>query len=190
MADTSPTRALTLQARFVTGLLDGHQERQRKQSMYSLAKTIGLPATFVELRHQATHEQLPSLARLRSTAKKALRWIWEYYWQHLGEDGACEAAVIKYLRETQGDDEIQLGVLRRSWDRTELVKCVEDLKTRLPGNQARLKCIQLAKELAKDDDSTRQGETDVSAADMDEEMDDSGWGVYKGTWKPKPIGMV
>ncbi|GKT85015.1 LAS1 protein [Colletotrichum tofieldiae] len=55
--------------------------------MYSVAKTIGLPATFVELRHQATHETLPSLAKLRSAARKALVWIWEYYWQHLGPDG-------------------------------------------------------------------------------------------------------
>ncbi|PTB62869.1 Las1-domain-containing protein [Trichoderma citrinoviride] len=72
-------------SRFVTGLLDGHQDKLRKQSMYSIAKNIGLPATFVELRHQATHEQLPSLAKLRSAARKALDWIWDYYWKHLGE---------------------------------------------------------------------------------------------------------
>src|SRR5690606_36028582 len=66
-------------------LLDMQQDKQRKMSMFSVAKTIGLPATFVELRHQATHEQLPSLARLRSAAKKALAWIWDYYWQHLAE---------------------------------------------------------------------------------------------------------
>ena len=52
-------------------------------SMYAVAKSVGLPATFVELRHQATHEQLPSLTRLRATARKALDWIWDYYWQHL-----------------------------------------------------------------------------------------------------------
>jgi ribosomal biogenesis protein LAS1 len=52
-------------------------------SMYDVAKAVGLPATFVELRHQATHEQLPSLTRLRAAARKALEWIWEYYWRHL-----------------------------------------------------------------------------------------------------------
>jgi hypothetical protein len=52
-------------------------------SMYAVAKSVGLPATFVELRHQATHEHLPSLTRLRSAARKALDWIWDYYWQHL-----------------------------------------------------------------------------------------------------------
>ncbi|KXJ93126.1 Las1-like-domain-containing protein [Microdochium bolleyi] len=70
-------------SRFVTGLLDSQQDKQKKQSMYSLAKTIGLPATFVELRHQATHEQLPSLLKLRSAARKALAWIWEFYWRDL-----------------------------------------------------------------------------------------------------------
>ncbi|KKF94656.1 Protein LAS1 [Ceratocystis platani] len=70
-------------SRFVTGLLDGQQDKLRKMSMFSLAKNIGLPATFVELRHQATHEPLPSLSRLRAAARKALVWIWEYYWMHL-----------------------------------------------------------------------------------------------------------
>ncbi|KAK4038796.1 Las1-like protein, partial [Parachaetomium inaequale] len=74
-------------SRFVTGLLDSHQDKQRKMSMYDVAKSVGLPATFVELRHQATHEQLPSLTRLRAAARKALEWIWEYYW--LGLEGHC-----------------------------------------------------------------------------------------------------
>ena len=51
--------------------------------MYSIAKTIGLPATYVELRHQATHEELPSLSKLRAGAQKALQWIWDYYWAAL-----------------------------------------------------------------------------------------------------------
>ncbi|KAI7924465.1 hypothetical protein M0657_004631 [Pyricularia oryzae] len=70
-------------SRFVTGLLDSHQDKAHKMSMYSVAKTIGLPATFVELRHQATHEQLPSLTRLRAGAQAGLVWIWDYYWKQL-----------------------------------------------------------------------------------------------------------
>lgn len=69
--------------RFVTGLLDSHQDKRRKLSMYSIAKTIGLPATYVELRHQATHEELPSLSKLRVATQKALGWIWDYYWTTL-----------------------------------------------------------------------------------------------------------
>lgn len=55
--------------------------------MYGVAKTIGLPAAFVELRHQGTHEPMPSLAQLRPAAARALVWIWDYYWKNLpGEE--------------------------------------------------------------------------------------------------------
>lgn len=55
-------------------------------SMYSIAKTLSLPATYVELRHQATHEELPSLSKLRIATQKALKWIYGYYWVHLKEE--------------------------------------------------------------------------------------------------------
>lgn len=54
--------------------------------MYSIAKSIGLPASFVELRHQCTHEELPSLQKLRSATDKSLQWIWEHYWKGLAGD--------------------------------------------------------------------------------------------------------
>lgn len=63
-------------------------------SMYAVAKSVGLPAAFVELRHQATHEQLPSLTKLRSAARKALDWVWEYYWRHLSEPERLAAAAF------------------------------------------------------------------------------------------------
>lgn len=69
---------------FVTGLLDGYQDKKHKLSMYSIAKNIGLPATFVELRHQCTHEELPSLSRLRGASERSLAWIWNQYWSSLG----------------------------------------------------------------------------------------------------------
>jgi ribosomal biogenesis protein LAS1 len=77
------TSYATAFSRFVTGLLDGQQDKQRKMSMYAVAKEVGLPAALVELRHQITHEQLPSLAKLKKAATNALEWIWEYYWRHL-----------------------------------------------------------------------------------------------------------
>jgi len=73
--------------RFVTGLLDGYQDKKYKLSMYSIAKNIGLPATFVELRHQCTHEELPSLSKLRGAAARSLTWIWEQYWSSLEGKG-------------------------------------------------------------------------------------------------------
>ncbi|KAH6636927.1 Las1-like-domain-containing protein [Chaetomium tenue] len=93
-------------SRFVTGLLDSHQDKQRKMSMYDVAKSVGLPATFVELRHQATHEQLPSLPRLRAAAASALQWIWEYYWRGLEEeDGEGGEVEVEEEEEVEGERE-------------------------------------------------------------------------------------
>ncbi|KAJ3497828.1 hypothetical protein NLG97_g1600 [Lecanicillium saksenae] len=130
-------------SRFVTGLLDGHQDKLRKQSMYSIAKVIGLPATFVELRHQATHEQLPSLAKLRPAAHMALDWIWDYYWKQLDQGGGavqdpCKEAVLRYLREE--DEQRRQKLIARElskWEMDKLMATIKDLQATLPGNQLR-----------------------------------------------------
>lgn len=96
--------ASLMEHRFVTGLLDGYQDKRHKMSMYSIAKNISLPATFVELRHQCTHEELPSLSMLRAAAKRSLQWIWEHYWQTMETSLApvdvdeCRNAIRDYLR--------------------------------------------------------------------------------------------
>lgn len=182
--------------------------------MYSIAKVIGLPATFVELRHQATHEQLPSLAKLRPAAHMALDWIWDYYWKQLdqGGDGAaaqdpCKAAVLKYLREE--DEQRRQTVISRElskWDMDALMATIKDLQTTLPGNQVYLKCMKLKQELlavdktkleapATEADAPPEPEPARLEADgvRDEEEsddDDIGWSKYQGPWKPKPIGIV
>jgi len=51
--------------RFVNSLVDSSQTGYFAQSIINIAKIIGLPIAFVELRHQATHEELPSLSSLR-----------------------------------------------------------------------------------------------------------------------------
>ncbi|KAK0735468.1 Las1-like-domain-containing protein [Apiosordaria backusii] len=92
MSNSTGVNSSTLRAayvaafgRFVTGLLDSHQDKARKQSMYELAKGVGLPAKFVELRHMGVHEGMPSLGRLRRGAGEGLEWIWGVYWSKLGE---------------------------------------------------------------------------------------------------------
>lgn len=48
----------------------------------------GLPRVLVDVRHDATHNELPSLAMLRLAADHALAWLNASYWQrqqhHLG----------------------------------------------------------------------------------------------------------
>ncbi|KAJ1670434.1 rRNA-processing protein las1 [Coemansia sp. RSA 25] len=66
--------------RFVNSIVDQEQKGVYAQSVAMLAGRIGMPAWFVELRHAGTHEQLPSLATLRSACAQALLWLRDYYW--------------------------------------------------------------------------------------------------------------
>jgi ribosomal biogenesis protein LAS1 len=47
---------------------------------------IGLPLSFVELRHEAAHRELPSLVLLRSYTNRALEWLWDYYWARIDQN--------------------------------------------------------------------------------------------------------
>ena len=53
--------------------------------MYLIADEIGLPISFVELRHQVAHETLPTLALLRHAVPRALAWLWDHFWQRIDE---------------------------------------------------------------------------------------------------------
>lgn len=66
----------------MTGLVDSKLHGQKK-TMFQRAIDLGLPASFVELRHEATHRDLPSLVVLRSAAQRSLEWLWGYYWSKI-----------------------------------------------------------------------------------------------------------
>ncbi|KAF3483420.1 uncharacterized protein GIQ15_02744 [Arthroderma uncinatum] len=70
---------------FVTGLVDS-KLHGRKQSMYQKAMAVGVPASFVELRHEATHRDLPSLVVLRNAAQRSMEWLWDFYWATVEDD--------------------------------------------------------------------------------------------------------
>ena len=166
--------------------------------MYSIAKTIGLPATFVELRHQATHEQLPSLAKLRSAAKKALDWIWNYYWKHLADElsapksDPCREVVLGYLR---GGELSQTMRALEQFDKAKALSVISDVQGSLPGNQVYLRCLKLSREvmIREDKEVLEADETEEAEEDgkgVAKAVSSSGWALYEGPWKPKPIGMV
>ncbi|OQD74806.1 hypothetical protein PENDEC_c009G00787 [Penicillium decumbens] len=78
--------------RFVTGLVDTKIHGQRK-TMFQRAADLGLPASFVELRHEATHREPPSLVVLRKASQRSLEWLWDNYWvgvEDLGDVPAIE----------------------------------------------------------------------------------------------------
>ncbi|KAL0779491.1 hypothetical protein CaCOL14_003975 [Colletotrichum acutatum] len=197
-------------SRFVTGLLDGHQDKQRKLSMYSVAKTIGLPATFVELRHQATHETLPSLAKLRSAARKALVWIWEYYWQHLGPNEVVSQApertgplaattavvsaapvrrevVVAFLEEQDAGRRAEMRKWIDGLDEGRLLATLEKIVQAPPSEAVMLAAQQLSEDITRKGQADGQGEMEEDAAS---ESVGTGWAKFEGTWKPRPIGVA
>lgn len=67
-------------------------------SMYAAARAVGMPAAWVELRHEIAHgagpEAItePSLKRLHACAEEALEWLWARYWQGLDEPPSAALA--------------------------------------------------------------------------------------------------
>jgi len=60
--------------RMVNGLVDPLQFGLYARSIASIATQLGLPLWLVELRHAATHEELPSLELLREGASQVLHF--------------------------------------------------------------------------------------------------------------------
>ncbi|KAJ5678093.1 uncharacterized protein N7477_003726 [Penicillium maclennaniae] len=92
--------------RFVTGLVDTKIHGQRR-TMFQRAMDLGLPASFVELRHEATHREPPSLVVLRKASQRSLEWLWDNYWvsvEDLGDFSAIQLdnseSVKKAFRDT------------------------------------------------------------------------------------------
>ncbi|KAJ6604255.1 Las1-like-domain-containing protein [Mycena vulgaris] len=86
MQDTQPLSHLSLRhsyaaaiIRLVNGLVDPLQLGAYARSIASIASQLGLPPWLVELRHAATHEDLPSLELLRQAAREAMTWLLHNY---------------------------------------------------------------------------------------------------------------
>ena len=54
--------------RLVNGVVDPMQQRARATSVQRLAAEVALPASLVALRHEATHNQLPSMGALKAVS--------------------------------------------------------------------------------------------------------------------------
>lgn len=99
-------------ARFVTGYADlGRHRSGPARSMLEVAREIGLPAGFVEVRHEVAHEDLPSLGRLVGLAREAVGWLWEEYWAGLKEEPDQDEVVEEVQTEEERREAVK-GVLR------------------------------------------------------------------------------
>lgn len=67
--------------RSVNGIVEPSQQSFFAQSILSIAERLGLPGWIVELRHDATHKQLPSLSVLRAAGDYLLNWYFQNYWE-------------------------------------------------------------------------------------------------------------
>eukprot|EP01051_Picozoa_sp_SAG22_P022030 SAG22_NODE_5112_length_1083_cov_1.786585_1_plen_258_part_01 len=70
--------------RMVNGVCDASQKGKSAMSVMSIARRHGLPPALVDLRHAATHGDLPSLSALRVAAAAAIDWLVAKYWAAQG----------------------------------------------------------------------------------------------------------
>ncbi|KAL9233596.1 hypothetical protein vseg_008571 [Gypsophila vaccaria] len=66
--------------RLVNGLIEKTRERQ-KLSIAVAAEMIGMPRMLIDIRHEGSHRELPSLNLLRRASVLALDWLKSYYWE-------------------------------------------------------------------------------------------------------------
>ncbi len=62
--------------RCVNGLVEPGQRGSSAVSVQSLARNIGLPAWVVDMRHEISHKELPSLSTLRLGSDFLLQYLW------------------------------------------------------------------------------------------------------------------
>ncbi|OBZ79225.1 Protein LAS1 [Grifola frondosa] len=84
--------------RLVNGLVDPLQLGAYARSIASIATQLGLPPWLVELRHAATHEELPSIEVLREAARESMRWLLNNYFLPTLNPSNPPSARLKPLR--------------------------------------------------------------------------------------------
>ncbi|ODV80502.1 Las1-domain-containing protein, partial [Suhomyces tanzawaensis NRRL Y-17324] len=112
--------------RFVNGLIDPFQQSHYATPMHHIAKTLGLPTFFVELRHMGTHESLPSLELCRIACHRALNWLYDNYWIHVEDE---ELYYVDYQVSASGENG-ETPVFRQQYaKKCDAVQLVSNMKT-------------------------------------------------------------
>ncbi|KAH6783539.1 hypothetical protein C2S52_008498 [Perilla frutescens var. hirtella] len=68
----------------IVRLVNGVVERTREKNQISIgeaADAIGIPRMLIDIRHEGSHRDLPSLQLVRLASTKALDWLIWYYWE-------------------------------------------------------------------------------------------------------------
>uniref|UniRef100_A0A7S4BLB4 Uncharacterized protein n=1 Tax=Chrysotila carterae TaxID=13221 RepID=A0A7S4BLB4_CHRCT len=83
--------------RLVNGVVDPKQQKARAAPVSRLAMEAKMPVCLVEIRHEATHNALPSLPLLKLAAEQALLWLHAHYWQPQRLALACDPLQLSKL---------------------------------------------------------------------------------------------
>jgi Las1-like len=84
--------------RTVNGLTDVlQQSRAVAASVAHLGRLLGLPAWIIDIRHQATHNAMPSLPILRTAAQTLLSYLDQVYWTPLRNRRIEAVALARHL---------------------------------------------------------------------------------------------
>lgn len=67
--------------------------------MLEIARQIGMPSEFVSLRHEATHDELPSTRRMKTAVMEGLDWLWEVYWSKLEDPTSVDYTGVEDLEQ-------------------------------------------------------------------------------------------
>ena len=67
--------------RMVNELVDPVQRGQYALPVTRLAENLGIPRVLVDIRHESTHDSLPTLPTLELAMRMALDWLYANYWE-------------------------------------------------------------------------------------------------------------
>ncbi|KAI4386215.1 hypothetical protein MLD38_004166 [Melastoma candidum] len=70
--------AMSIQ-RLVNGTIE--KTRKRDKSMADAAEAINIPRMLIDIRHEASHREFPSLPVLRDASIVAIEWLKQFYWE-------------------------------------------------------------------------------------------------------------
>jgi hypothetical protein len=98
--------------RCVNGLVDSFQKGTYAQAVSGLAQRIGIPLWIVDLRHESTHNQLPTLQVLRLAAQHLLKWLESNYWLPQYTLLRTKVQKIGNILQSQEEKEFDIDQLR------------------------------------------------------------------------------
>ena len=87
--------------RAVNGLVDPAQRGSHALPVAALASQVEVPPWIVDLRHQASHNSMPSLPVLRAAARYLLAWFRQHYWGAQAEQ--LPPGTVRQARAATGD---------------------------------------------------------------------------------------